>query len=54
MQFTGNVEPWWWFKGCNATVCPCGGGFADPSGVTIGMWHSRVLDWYTKGVRAYT
>eukprot|EP01046_Picozoa_sp_COSAG06_P059615 COSAG06_NODE_12392_length_1388_cov_1.143522_2_plen_269_part_00 len=50
MQFTGNVEPWWWFKGCSPTACPCGGGFADPSGVTVAMWHSRVLDWYTKGV----
>ena len=53
MQFTGNVEPWWWFKGCTVTSCPCGGGFADPSGVTVGMWHSRVLDWYTKGVSTH-
>jgi hypothetical protein len=49
MQFTGNVEPWWWFANCTSTRCPCGSALADPTGAMIAEYHSRILDWYTKG-----
>jgi hypothetical protein len=41
LQLTGNNPPWWFFNP-NRTV----GGFADPSGRTVGEYFSRVLDWY--------
>lgn len=42
LQITGNTPPWWFFAAS-------GKGFADPSGVTVGHYFSRVLDWYHKG-----
>ena len=44
LQITGNVPPWWfWAPGADHKE------FADPTGVNVGLYFSRILSWYSKG-----